>query len=282
MSRRSSASVFGGSGMPSGVRSVARRSAALRRVGLKSRMPRRARVRLHPVDDARALADQALALAVRPLGILLCERRDRRHAAMAPFAAQPAEERALQQLGVEPVGLRPPMLARYGDARRMDDVRLDAARPQPARQPEAVAAGLEGDGNPRDRAAGLDRLIAPAMQQPRAAPSSSGSSFFSGWRSMPGTIPATSQLDWLISTTAMSVLSWSKAARDLLKSFGWGMGHSIGCCQRRWCHLLAACPIASSTAAPPRASAHRFARVIQQAVRTRPATYHTIVAATAS
>ena len=44
MSRCSSAKVFGGSGMPSGVRAVARRSAALRRVGLKLRMPSRARV----------------------------------------------------------------------------------------------------------------------------------------------------------------------------------------------------------------------------------------------
>src|SRR5260370_5442963 len=41
---------------------------------------------------------------------------------------------------------------------------------------------------------------------------------------MPGSTPATSQLDWLISTTAMIVLSWSKATRDLLKSFGWGIG----------------------------------------------------------
>src|SRR4029077_15229472 len=32
------------------------------------------------------------------------------------------------------------------------------------------------------------------------------------------------QLDWLISTTAMIVLSWSRATRDLLKSFGWGIG----------------------------------------------------------
>src|SRR6202047_1005274 len=44
MLRRSSAKRFGGSGMPSGVCSVARRSAALRRVGLKLRMPSRARV----------------------------------------------------------------------------------------------------------------------------------------------------------------------------------------------------------------------------------------------
>src|SRR3954452_20071057 len=58
--------------------------------------------------------------------------------------------------------------------------------------------------------------------------SSSGESSFSGWRSMLGTSPATSQLDWLISMTAISVLSWSKAVRDRLRSFDCGMGHSIG------------------------------------------------------
>jgi hypothetical protein len=46
-------------------------------------------------------------------------------------AAQPAEKGPLQQRGVESIGLRPPMLARDGDAGRMDDMRLDAARPQP-------------------------------------------------------------------------------------------------------------------------------------------------------
>src|SRR6202043_4088466 len=47
---------------------------------------------------------------------------------------------------------------------------------------------------------------------------------------MPGSIPATSQLDWLISTTAMIVLSWSKATRDRLKSLGWGIRalHQLG------------------------------------------------------
>src|SRR5438067_3444396 len=40
---------------------------------------------------------------------------------------------------------------------------------------------------------------------------------------MPGIMPATSQLEWLSSTTAMIVLSWSRATRDLLKSFGWGI-----------------------------------------------------------
>src|SRR5689334_15478207 len=36
-------------------------------------------------------------------------------------------------------------------------------------------------------------------------------------------MPGTSQLDWLISMTAMIVLFWSRATRDLLKSLGWGI-----------------------------------------------------------
>ena len=84
---------------------------------------------------------------------------------MASFAAQPPQEPALQQLGVEPVGLCPAMLPRYRDTGGMDHVSLDATRRKPARQPEAVAAGFEGNRNPRDRAAGPDRLIPPAMQQ---------------------------------------------------------------------------------------------------------------------
>src|SRR5947199_5803673 len=57
------------------------------------------------------------------------------------------------------------MFPRYGDTRGMDHMRLDPARPQPARQPEAVPTSFEGQGNPRDLAAGLDRLVTPAMQQ---------------------------------------------------------------------------------------------------------------------
>src|SRR6266481_6538344 len=57
------------------------------------------------------------------------------------------------------------MFPRYGDTRGMDHMRLHPARPQPARQPEAVSTSFEGQGNPRDLAAGLDRLVAPAMQQ---------------------------------------------------------------------------------------------------------------------
>src|SRR5437870_4842703 len=120
---------------------------------------------LYPVHNPRAFAHQALALPVRPLGVLFGNCRHARHAAMAPFSTQPPQEPALQQLGVEPVGFRSAMLTRYRDTRGMDHVSLDAARLKPARQPEAVAAGFEGKRNPRDRAAGPDRLILPAMQQ---------------------------------------------------------------------------------------------------------------------
>src|SRR3954454_16898186 len=84
---------------------------------------------------------------------------------MAPFATQPPQEPALQQLGVEPVGFRPAMLPRYRHTRGMDHVSLDATRRKPTRQPKPVAAGFKGKCNPRDRAPGPDRLIAPAMQQ---------------------------------------------------------------------------------------------------------------------
>src|SRR5438552_19102934 len=57
------------------------------------------------------------------------------------------------------------MLPRHRDTRGMDHVSLDPTRRKPAGQPEAVAAGFEGNRNPRDGAAGPDRFILPAMQQ---------------------------------------------------------------------------------------------------------------------
>jgi hypothetical protein len=69
-----------------------------------------------PAHDACALADQVLALAVRALGILLRLRCDRDHATMIPLAAQPADKHPLEHLTVEPVRLRPPMLAGHRDA----------------------------------------------------------------------------------------------------------------------------------------------------------------------
>jgi hypothetical protein len=39
---------------------------------------------------------------------------------MIRLTAKPADEDALEKLSVEPIRLRPPVLARYGGARRMD------------------------------------------------------------------------------------------------------------------------------------------------------------------
>src|SRR5271170_775067 len=75
---------------------------------------------------------------------------------------------------------------------------------------------------------------------------SSTASFFNGWRSTPGTMPATSQLDRLISITAISVPSGSRAMRDRLKSFNFCMGCSIGSYQQRWMQYPRRRPIASS------------------------------------
>src|SRR6202011_2135309 len=115
-------------------------------------------------DDARALCDQALALAIGPLGILFGNVRYAPNAAMAPFPPPPPQEPPLEQLGVQPIGLCPAVFPRNCHTRGMDHVRLYPARLEPARQPEAVAAGFEGNRNPRDIAAGPDRLIPPAMQ----------------------------------------------------------------------------------------------------------------------
>src|SRR6516165_8286209 len=57
------------------------------------------------------------------------------------------------------------MLPRYRDTRGMDHVSLYSTPREPARQPKPVAASFEGQRNPRDGAAGLDRFVAPAVQQ---------------------------------------------------------------------------------------------------------------------
>src|SRR5712672_1581020 len=118
---------------------------------------------LYPVHNARAFPHQAFPLPVRPLSVLFGNRWHARHAAMASLPTQPPQEPPLEQFGVQPIGLSPSMLPRNRHTRGMDHVRLYPARLEPARQPEAVAAGFEGHRNPRDRAAGPDRLIPPAM-----------------------------------------------------------------------------------------------------------------------
>ena len=47
----------------------------------------------------------------------------------------------------------------------MDDIGFDLMRPQPARQPEAVAPRLIGDGDAFDGAPSSHRLLPPAMQE---------------------------------------------------------------------------------------------------------------------
>src|SRR5450830_739933 len=59
-------------------------------------------------------------------------------------------------------------------------------------------------------------------------------------------MPATSQLDRLLSMTAISVPSGSRAVRDRLRSFNFCMGRSIGSHQRRWMQYPRRRPIASS------------------------------------
>ena len=125
-------------------------------------------------------------------------------------------------------------------------MRLDPARFKPARQPKAVAAGFESKRNPRDRAAGPDRLIPPAVQhrkQPFRARLQLLARLTLNTRNDAANQPARlAQLDWLSSTTAMIVLFWSRATRDLLKSFGWGIAALHRLMQRRSCHFLAARP----------------------------------------
>jgi hypothetical protein len=97
----------------------------------------------------------------------------------------------------------------------MNNVSLDALRGEPTRQPEAVGSGLERDGDTCDPAA----LFLGQRFNRFSNACSSIASFFSGWRSTPGTMPATSQLDWLISITAITVASISSGSRHRLKSF---------------------------------------------------------------
>ena len=201
--------VLGGIGSPSGVRKPSRRSAAFFSLGLKPRMPSRTNAAFIRLTIRALLSNEALALAVGPLGIFVLDRRDRHHLAVITLAAQPAEKGAFEQLGIETVSLGAPVLARYGYTRCVNDVGFDAACLEPARQPETVPASLEGDCNAFDPAS---CFLASSRHRCSSFSNalSSTASFFNGWRSTPGTIPATSQLDWLISMTAISVTSSSR------------------------------------------------------------------------
>jgi hypothetical protein len=107
----------------------------------------------------------------------------------------------------------------------MDDMRLNPASNEPARQPEAVAASaIRLIGRPARTASLRHRSIN------RNSAVASGASFFNGWRSTPGTAPLTSQLALLISTTTTKVEIGSNAVRLRLRSLTWAMGQppSVG------------------------------------------------------
>jgi hypothetical protein len=158
MSRRSSASVFGGAQLLQLLRRLAQ-------LDVEAAHPEPNHYRLHSAHKAGAFAHQVLVLAAGTPGIFLGQRRDCRHAAVLRLPTQPAQEGTLEQRGVQSIRLRAPMLARHRDTVRVDDVRLDSPRPQPPRQPKAVAPSLERQHDPLNLAARLDRFVLPTMQQ---------------------------------------------------------------------------------------------------------------------
>ena len=77
------------------------------------------------------------------------------------------------------------------------------------------------------------------------------SSFLAARRSTPAMIAPTSQCDRLISITAISLLSKSRAVSDRLKSFGCARRHPRqSASQRQECLILAPRPIASLDPSP--------------------------------
>jgi len=124
----------------------------------------------------------------------------------------------------------------------MDDMGLDAARLQPAGQPEAIPTGLEGDRDARYRAARLGRLVAPALQQPQQ--------LFRVRRKLLQGVAFDPRNNRADQPARLAHLD-NGDQRAILVEGGEGPAQIIGlrhwrapslCFQRRWCHLLAARP----------------------------------------
>ena len=239
--------VLVGRGTPSGVRSAAKRSGALRKFGLKLRMPRRAKVlfmRLmmrvrSPTSVSRSrLGRRASSSSSVGIG----------HLAVIALAPQPAEKGALQQIDVQAVGfgavlgLDPGMLARDRNARGMDDMSFDTVRSQPAGQPEAVPAGLEGHCDAPYRAARLGRFAAPALQHLQQ--------LFGVRRQLLQRMAFDPRNNRADQPARLAHLDYGNQ-RAILVEGGEGPAQVIGLrhwrapsrvFQRRWCHFLAARP----------------------------------------
>src|SRR5215467_15516216 len=87
----------------------------------------------HSIDEPALLANQALALTAWSFSILLPEGRNGSRLAVITLAPQPTHKGTLQELGVEPIRLGPPMLARHRHTRSVDHMRLNTTCFEPAR-----------------------------------------------------------------------------------------------------------------------------------------------------
>src|SRR6516164_227455 len=165
ISRVSSASVLGGMGHPSGVRSVASRSGALRNFGLKPRMPRRTKAAFIRLTMPVRLPTSCSRSRVGRFASSSSSVGDSGHAAVFLLAAQPTEQRPFEQPNIQPIGLRASPLPGDRNAGRMNDIRFDPSTAQPTRQPEPITTRFKRDDQSGDRVASCNRLIAPAVQQ---------------------------------------------------------------------------------------------------------------------
>src|ERR1700730_8526701 len=128
----------------------------------------------------------------------------------------------------------------------MDHVRLHPMRPKPPRQPEAVAAGFEGKRNPRDLFTGSDCLISPAMQQAKQ-PFGTRLQFLARLTLNAGkyTGDQPARLAHLDDRNDCAILVQGDEGPAQVVRLGHKGTPSVSYLQRRWCHLLAARPIAS-------------------------------------
>src|SRR5262249_31032569 len=204
------------------------------------------------VDDPTLLSDEVLALAVGPLAIFVHNCRDCDHLAVITLAAQPAKKGAFEQLGIEPVGLGTPVLPRYGYARCMNDMDLDVAGPEPARQPAAVTASLESDSDPFDHVSCLLGFLSPSMLQLKQF-ALVGRELLQRLaldaRHDAGNEPA---LPAHLDDGNQRAMRF-EGVRHRLRSFNFCMGCSIDSHQRQWMQYPRRCPIASLLAglSPP-------------------------------
>ena len=88
------------------------------------------------VGEADTFGEQFSPFTDAPPSILIGFVWNRRHRTHPGLAAQPSEQSAQKQLGIDAIRLRSAHAPIHRYARRLDDVDLDALRREPPRQPE--------------------------------------------------------------------------------------------------------------------------------------------------